>query len=1476
MRNKPQECHNIVLRSKLITSIICVAVLLASNTSSLPEPAVAAEAESENITQTELPPKGNPKLDTALNNLATETTSRAVPSVLESGATPAEGIRVIVEGTPGQAEEIARAVGDLGTVEANYSDWVQMVVPTSQLTVLADMPEIRFVRLPSKPLPSITSEGVPVINADGWLASSYNGTGVKIGILDVGFSGYINRQSEGELSDNTTTWWAPSIGDEGTSVHGTACAEIVYDIAPEAGYYFANFATEVEYGNAVEWLVDQNVDVISCSVSWPTGGPGDGTGTFCQIVDFAKAAGILWVQSVGNQAERHWQGDFTNTDADVFHDFATGDEGNTFSVQSGQIIVAALKWDDTWGASANDYDLLLFNSSGQLVAYSASVQDGDDDPWEALSYTAMYDGTYSLAIATFDPPEELNFAEHIIDYGFNNCISVYAADIDGDGDVDLLSHSSADTLGIAWWENDGNENFVRHIIDSNFHPRYDNCNSIYAADIDLDGDIDILGAAGTENDIAYWENDGNENFTKHTIDGNYLRAASVYAADVDSDGDVDVLGAAEYLSDISWWENDGNENFTKHTVTDDYTGARSVYAIDIDGDGDIDILGAAVSDPMAWWENDGNENFTKHTIIMNYPYSSVCVYAADIDGDSDIDLISTRGGYSGQIIWWENDGNESFTGHFIVSGNLDYPWDVYATDLDGDGDVDVLATALTYGEFAWWENDGNGNFINRHNITSGFGMYNSVYATDIDGDGDVDVLGSARGPDNSKPDIKWWESNLDTFGHVNFHLYSYYHDLQYQTASGSLIVPADSFSALAVGAVDYATPTALESFSSRGPTDDGRVKPDLVAPDGVSTVSYGTANFSGTSASAPNAAGAAALVKERFPSYNATQIQSFLEGRAADLGSVGKDNLYGSGGLQLGDSANSYTLTMAVSGSGNVTPAVGNHTYAVGSTVNITATPESGWQFTEWAGDVTNVGLSSTNITMDSDKKVTANFNLTTANLTMMIYGSGDITPSLGSHGYPLNSTVNLTATPSSNWEFINWNGDVSDNTSANTAVIMDTNKTVTANFNRVNSVLRTEVSGSGNVTPTAGSHTYPVGATVNITATPATNWEFVNWEGDVTDNTSASTNITMNWDKTITANFNRVAGTLTMAVSGSGDVTPAVGNHTYPVGATVNITATPASGWRFVNWAGDVDTVADVNSARTNVTMNSDYSITANFSDQATLTMAVSGSGSVTPATGNHTYAVGSTVNITATPASGWQFSSWTGDVANANSATTNVTMNTDKNVIANFSQIPPPPPPSGGGGGGGGGGIAPGTTIISDMRNSRGDFIYEVTAKSMDDKCLLKIDAGTKGLTNIGRALSKVTIVKTEAPPDSPSNFNTIGAVYDLGPDGATFDPPIDLNIKYVESELPEGVAEANLIIARFDESTSQLVELESEVNAENDTISTKIDHLSLYTIMAGTRPAEFTIANLSINPSMINTGGSATVRVTVTNVGDLYREL
>jgi hypothetical protein len=105
--------------------------------------------------------------------------------------------------------------------------------------------------------------------------------------------------------------------------------------------------------------------------------------------------------------------------------------------------------------------------------------------------------------------------------------------------------------------------------------------------------MDVLSASDWDDKIAWYENDGQQTFTSHTITTSADGAWSVYAADVDGDGDMDVLSASYDDDKIAWYENDGQQTFTTHTITTAADGALSVYAADVDGDGDMDVLSAS-------------------------------------------------------------------------------------------------------------------------------------------------------------------------------------------------------------------------------------------------------------------------------------------------------------------------------------------------------------------------------------------------------------------------------------------------------------------------------------------------------------------------------------------------------------------------------------------------------------------------------------------------------------------------------------------------------------------------------------------------------------------------------------------------------------------------------------------------------------------------------------------------------------------
>jgi len=315
----------------------------------------------------------------------------------------ADSVRVVIWCEPDQARAAAKIAGALGDVElVTRRGLVQAVVPITSLTALAQAESIRFIELARSSQLEEESEGVELINAHIWSNADFSGTDVKVGILDHGFSGY-TALCETDLPpcNDIKKKWAASIGDEGDEEHGTACAEIVYDIAPDAEFYLANYDTDAEFEDAVEWFIAQDVNVISHSCTWPAKGPGDGTGFYCGLVEDARGEGILWAQAVGNYGDGHWKGLYYDGNQDGIHEFDQGpvDQDNSIEVAAGDVIVAAINWSDPWGNSSNNYDLKLYDDENELVAWSNDVQQGQDcNPYEFLTYTAPAEGWYHIRI----------------------------------------------------------------------------------------------------------------------------------------------------------------------------------------------------------------------------------------------------------------------------------------------------------------------------------------------------------------------------------------------------------------------------------------------------------------------------------------------------------------------------------------------------------------------------------------------------------------------------------------------------------------------------------------------------------------------------------------------------------------------------------------------------------------------------------------------------------------------------------------------------------------------------------------------------------------------------------------------------------------------------------------------------------------------------------------------------------------------
>jgi uncharacterized repeat protein (TIGR02543 family) len=142
-----------------------------------------------------------------------------------------------------------------------------------------------------------------------------------------------------------------------------------------------------------------------------------------------------------------------------------------------------------------------------------------------------------------------------------------------------------------------------------------------------------------------------------------------------------------------------------------------------------------------------------------------------------------------------------------------------------------------------------------------------------------------------------------------------------------------------------------------------------------------------------------------------------------------------------------HDLTVDINGQGATAPKIGTHPYDLGTTVSLRATPDQGWQFDGWDGKVADPASATTIIVIDSDKDITANFSQIMHSLSTRINGSGTITPPLDDQSYAEGSEISITATPDKGWQFDGWEGDVADPTAATTTLIVDSDKSVTANF---------------------------------------------------------------------------------------------------------------------------------------------------------------------------------------------------------------------------------------------------------------------------------------------------------------------------------------------------------------------------------------------------------------------------------------------
>jgi len=336
-------------------------------------------------------------------------------------------IETVLEFKKGASIDRRLIQGVGGSLGHRYQNRLIVKLPLSRITKLSTtLPNLQKMRLPYHPFEVTESEGVSIMGAADHHALGVTGAGVKVAIIDLGFQNLTTAQNAGEVPTNVITVDYTGSGIQSTTKHGTAVAEVVHDMAPNAALYLLKVGNDVDLGNAKDYCIANNIQVINHSVAWFVAAFYDGTGPICNIANDAYNHGILWVNAAGNYGNTHYQATLTDTDNDKKHEFAPGDEALSFHVNAGATLEIIMNW-DAYPTTTDDYDLYLYDvdpdvNSGAPVASSTYSQapPWGGSPYEELVYTAPASAVYSLVIQK----KSTSDADHPLSLFFLNASSL--------------------------------------------------------------------------------------------------------------------------------------------------------------------------------------------------------------------------------------------------------------------------------------------------------------------------------------------------------------------------------------------------------------------------------------------------------------------------------------------------------------------------------------------------------------------------------------------------------------------------------------------------------------------------------------------------------------------------------------------------------------------------------------------------------------------------------------------------------------------------------------------------------------------------------------------------------------------------------------------------------------------------------------------------------------------------------------------
>lgn len=310
-----------------------------------------------------------------------------------------------------------------------------------------------------------------------------------------------------------------------------------------------------------------------------------------------------------------------------------------------------------------------------------------------------------------------------------NPLSIFAADLNSDGNLDLATaNEGSNSLSILY--NDGNGSFgTQSLFTVGSVPK-----SVYATDLDNDGDIDLITANAASSNISLLYNNGANNFAVDSVDVRGLHPNSIFAADFNKDGYTDLATANTGTDNVSVLLNNGDGTFLTDSLYSVGDNPWSIFAADFDNDGDFDITTTNnLAKNLSVLLNNGNGTFFPDSIYA--VYNSLSVIAADFNGDNYVDLVTVNSD-SNNVSILLNMGDGTFGNQSNYPVGI-FPISIFTADFDGDGDLDLATSNLVSYDISILLNNGDATFSSqtKYQANDPYGLFSA----DIDADGDLDI-----------------------------------------------------------------------------------------------------------------------------------------------------------------------------------------------------------------------------------------------------------------------------------------------------------------------------------------------------------------------------------------------------------------------------------------------------------------------------------------------------------------------------------------------------------------------------------------------------------------------------------------------------------------------------------------------------------------------------------------------------------------